>query len=1026
MKANLKVLTIGLFAVIPPFAHAQKIGTLSIFMLKDGKPLIRNEIVVDNKKHLRTDIDGRAKVTLKIGKHQIEAFGKNSKGSNLGYIKKSVLIKEDKDTQVIASFTMDEPEVNVDIPVGEVEKKKKKDSKATGEGTLNGTVLTTDKNSPIEGARVFVKGTSIDARTDANGHFSVKIPSGVPVSISVVSSAYSAQTISDLKVEKGGIISKTIKLTPASLELEEFVVLAPKIEGSVATVIAEVKNNEAVGDVLGSEQFSKSGDSSAAAALKRVSGVTIVGGKYVFVRGLGDRYSTVMFNGMHLPSPEPSKRVVPLDIFPTSVIKSMTIQKAFTGDIPGSFGGGTVLIDSKDIPKKPFAKVSLGLTGNSAVGSNGVYNGDNSKSLPSSVISASNGFEYINDEAFTRAVLYNRSMHRTTTTIPVGGSIGLALGDSYEIGDDMRLGASATMFYKNSADNNDLEYQKHIYNMNTKSIFTDSKTNAEQTKFKTQYGGMFNLGLNYLGDSMVKYTYFMIDDITDTSTFANINYSGEDEDRDKSYFEYVDKKLDTHQLTGQNFVHFKKGKDGYFDDLKIDWGIEHATATRDEPGTVETNYLHQTSGVNWDQKNWYYYFMLDDKVDNYKVDFTLPYKYNGRDNYTKMGVFVYKKSRDFDSRRFKLSDKASSGTGIDLSQDMNYIYSHATDGDLEFESAYRASDSYSASQDVNAFYLQQLVSVTPDFDMVASARYESSKQGLTDAQTGKPYDPLKTNDVLPGLSMTYRFADDKMQLRSSLAKTLTRPDFREFSPNRYKDPITENIVFGNPDLKATAITHADIKYEWYPSSDEMFSFAVFTKSFENPIETVVRKNDAQGNEMEQSYTNAKSASSYGIELDLRKRFGFLGDGWENMLFATNFAWINSKVKIDRNSYPYFTERLTTTDRAMQGQSPYVMNYTLGYDNPETGDSAYLLYNEIGKNIASLGTDNNKDIYQQPFKKLDLSTKWKLSDDDDKLQYFIGFKAENILDSTMKFTQGDLTTQSFKPGRSFSIKLDIKY
>ena len=1015
--------------VVPPFANAQEVGTLSVFMLKEGKPLIHNEIIVDAKKTFHTDKDGASKITLNVGKHQIEIFGKSTSGANLGYLKKPILIKAHKDTQVIASFTMDEPEINIDTPIGEdvSDEKKKRELKAKGTGTLHGNVLTSDKRKPIKGARVFVKGTDIDTRTDENGNFTVKIPANSDVSISIVHSAYSSKTISQLHVEKGGSVSKTIELTPASLELEEYVVLAPKIEGSVTAIIEDQKKNDTVGDVLGSEQFAKSGDASVASALKRVSGITIVGGKYVYVRGLGDRYSTVMFNGLHLPSPEPTKRVVPLDIFPTSIIKKMSIQKSFSGDIPGTFGGGTVLIESKDIPKHPFVKASIGLKGNSATGKDVAYNGSNNTPLPGNIIANTSNFEYINDPASTQQVLSSRSLNKQHTTLPPGTSLGLALGDSYDLTDDFKLGASATMFYKNSADSNDIKFQKHVYDMNSQKIFTDSKTDATQTSFSENFGGMFNLGLNYYDDNIIKYSYFFTQDNKDSSTFSHIDYQGDDEDRDKSYFEYVTKELATHQLTGSNNIHFGKSDDGYFDNLKIDWGMESATAKRDEPGTVETNYLHQTNGVNWDQKNWYYYFMLDDKVTNYRADFTLPYKYNDNDNYTKFGAFIYNKSRSFDSRRFKMSDKDSSSTSLDLTADMDTIYANSTQGDVEFESAYRSTDSYDATQDVTAFYAKQLYSVTKDFDVIASARFENSSQQLTDVQTGKPYTPLDTSDVLSGLGFTYRFHGDDMQIRGALAQTLTRPDFREFSPNRYKDPITENIVFGNPDLKATAITHMDLKYEWYPTTDELLSFAIFKKDFTNPIETVFRKNDAQGNEMEQSYTNAASASSYGIEFDLRKRFGFIGDGWENMLFATNFAWINSKINIDRESYPYFTERLTTTDRAMQGQSPYVMNYTLGYDNAETGDSALLLYNEIGKSISALGTDSNKDIYRQPFKKLDFVTKWDLYQKEGSAwKYSMKFKAENILDSKMKFTQGDLTTSEFKPGRTFSIDFNIQY
>ncbi|MDQ7068227.1 MAG: TonB-dependent receptor plug domain-containing protein [Sulfurimonas sp.] len=186
----------------------------------------------------------------------------------------------------------------------------------------------------------------------------MKLPIGEQM-ITIIHQDFSAQTIKVTVVSKE-LVSKLVELSPAAMELEEFVVLAPHVEGSVAASVAQERNSDSVGNVLGSEQFSKSGDSTVASALKRVSGITIVGGKFVYVRGLGDRYSTVMLNGLHIPSPEPTKRVVPLDLFPTSVVESITIQKSYTADIPASFGGGTVLIKTKEIPKDE-GYIKLGL-----------------------------------------------------------------------------------------------------------------------------------------------------------------------------------------------------------------------------------------------------------------------------------------------------------------------------------------------------------------------------------------------------------------------------------------------------------------------------------------------------------------------------------------------------------------------------------------------------------------------------------------------------------------------------------------
>ena len=320
-----------------------------------------------------------------------------------------------------------------------------------------------------------------------------------------------------------------------------------------------------------------------------------------------------------------------------------------------------------------------------------------------------------------------------------------------------------------------------------------------------------------------------------------------------------------------------------------------------------------------------------------------------------------------------------------------------------------------------------MLSVTHDFDIVASARYEDSSQQLSDASG--VYDPLKTSDIFPSLGMTYRFDHDDMQLRFAYASTISRPDFREFSNSRYKDPITENIVFGNPDLKATYITHYDLKYEWYMSADQVFSFALFAKEFKNPIEKVIKLDDSQDNIFQETYQNAESANSYGAEIDFRKRFGFISSSLDKLLFATNIAIIQSNIQLNKDPSNDFTSRLTTTDRPMQGQSPYVANFTFGYDDADRGDSALLLFNQIGKRIVSLGTDKNEDIYEQPFAKLDFVTQWKLNNyylEDSDFTYMVKFKAENLLDSELKYTQGDLTTAVTKPGREFSLSLKIAY
>ncbi|MBU1989677.1 TonB-dependent receptor [bacterium] len=1006
--------------------YASEPGNISLIVLKDGKPLANQTVEIfelsgASKAKIivaKTDTDGYFFTKVKAGKYQVHLLAKDNKTAQ-AFVRKNVLVEAGKDSQLIVSLKKNNEIAFVDTEAPKdtntsvaVEEKKVQQS------VLLLTLHSSDEKKKIAGAAIYVKGLNTEAKTDKNGFVQLTLPVGEQT-LSIIHQDFSAQTLKVTLVAKEEV-SKYVELTPAAMELEEFVVLAPHIQGSVAAVIAEERNSEAVGNVLGSEQFGKSGDSSVASALKRVSGITIVGGKYVYVRGLGDRYSTVMLNDLHIPSPEPTKRVVPLDIFPTSVVQSITIQKSYTGDLPASFGGGTVLIKSKDIPKDDEGYVSLGLEliANSSTGKDVIINSSNSTPIPSSALLGGNN---VGGFTVTKDVLNSRTLNHEQSTLSPGMKVELSAGKSFALSDDFSIGASGTVFYKNTSDNEKVQYDKYFYDINAEKVVHDNNTQTDSTTIETQMGGMLNVGMNYYDTNKIKYTFFTTQKTSDTTTLASVNYTGDTEDREKTYYEYVEKALSSHQITGENDLRFSDSTEGYFDNLKIDWAFENAQATRDEPGTVEYNYLNQTSGLNWDRKNWYYYFILDDKVNNYRADFSLPFEYNDNENYTKFGVFMYDKSRDFDSRRFKMLSNNFS----DMNEDMDTIYSKYANS-LDFSASYRNTDSYSATQDVSAFYIKQLFSVTHDFDVIASLRQEDSSQQLVDAAAS--YAPLETSDLFPSLGLTYRFDNDAMQVRFAYATTISRPDFREFSNSRYKDPVTENIVFGNPDLKATYINHLDLKYEWYLSSDEVFSFALFSKEFTNPIEKVIKLDDSQDNIFQETYQNADSATSYGIELDYRKRFGFIDESLDKLLFATNIALIESNIKLNTDPNNEYTSRLTTKDRAMQGQSPYVANFTLGYDDADTGNSALFLFNQIGERIVSLGTDKNEDIYEQPFAKLDFVTKWKISEKakDDIFGYSLRFKVENLLDSEIKYTQGSNTTSLKKPGSTYSFKLDIKY
>lgn len=1003
--------------------YASSIGSFSLVVLHDGTPLENQNFIIvnhDNKNILNatTDEDGYFFSKLPAGKYQLQLLARKD-GKAQAFVRKNVIVKADEESQIIVSLKKDnsvafiDSEAPEDTNATQVEKIQKVQER----GVVALTLASSEDKKKVANATLFVKGSDIEASSNAKGYVELKLPVGEQM-ITIIHQDFSAQTIKVTVVAKE-LVNKLVELSPAAMELEEFVVLAPHVEGSVAASVAQERNNDSVGNVLGSEQFSKSGDSTVASALKRVSGITIVGGKFVYVRGLGDRYSTVMLNGLHIPSPEPTKRVVPLDLFPTSVVESITIQKSYTADIPASFGGGTVLIKTKEIPKdEGYVKLGLEYLSNNSTGKEATTSSGNATPLPPSALSGGNN---VGGNTVTRDVINARTLNREAITLNPGMKVELSAGKSFDISENFTLGASATLYYKNTSDNDTVASDKYFYDRNTQNVYHDTSTQTDITTLNTELSAMLNIGLDYYKNNSIKYTFFNTNKITDKTILSSIDYTGLDEDREKTYYEYVSKTVSTNQITGKNDLRFSSSTDGYFDNLVIDWAGESATALREEPGSVEYNYLHQTSGLNWDRKTWYYYFDLEDEVTNYRADFSLPFKFNDNDNYTKAGIFMYTKSRTFDSRRFKIL----SNNFTNMPEDIDTIYATYSNN-LDFSASYRNVDSYQATQDVSAFYIKQLLSVTHDFDIIASLRQESSSQQLTDAAGA--YDPLISDDLFPSLGLTYRFNNDDMQLRFAYAETISRPDFREFSNTIYKDPVTENIVFGNPNLKSTYITHIDLKYEWYLSSDELFSVALFSKEFINPIEKVIKLDDSQDNIFQETYQNADSASSYGIEVDYRKRFQFIHKSLDKLLFSSNVALIESNIVLNSDPNNQFTSRLTNTDRAMQGQSPYVINLGLGYDDADNGNSALFLFNQIGERIVALGTDKNEDTYQEPFAKLDFVLKYQISEkkDNDLFAYALRFRVLNLLDSSQEFTQGDNIISTTNPGRYYSFKLDINY
>lgn len=1056
MKRLLKLL---LIMVLPSLLLAveQKMGSVSVLLFSEGKPLISNEIKLDGQKIFKTDKDGSIQVPLSAGKHKIEIFGKNTEGINLGYFKKQITIKEGKDTQVIATLSKTGPDnIDIDTPVAMKAVKDKDVKKSTGTGRLSGTVLSSERGKPISGARVFVRGTAIDTRTDAKGRFFAKVPSGINLSISVVHSAYSAQTIGNIRVTKDGSTSKTIRLTPASMELEEFVVLSPKVEGSIASTMAEEKQMNAIANIVGSEDFSKKGDSDAAAALKRVTGITLVGGKNVYVRGLGERYSNIEMNSLPIPSPDPTKRTVPLDIFPSSVIGSMKIQKSASADIPSSFGGGYIDIRTKDTSEDSFIKISLGIEGNSHTGDTSYdYYGSNSDEL-----GYDNGYRAIlNDilvagevkvgervKAFTTDYFTEEQLSQMTidyvdrnyqvqkVSLPLGYGGSIEAAHNFKMDNDNEIFVSGNYGY--SQKHNYVEESFFGYDMGSDGqLHTDPDHYGTISNSYSTYsqGGSFNLGYVFSDVLKLKYTKLYTRDTEDNTRIVDGIIGSNYDHLIKYYLNWEERELDVDQINGEFIYEIFNKKS------ELQFGVEKAKAELYQPNNYQYTYIDERGELH-----------VENKISNHIAnnltsndDLTAMYLRNklyvdvfSDEDYVEVGLTSSSKERI--SRQNKFYLRKIGGSGVDDSEmtgDIESIYYEYVRDDIPYDERafivsplFKPADYFDAEVDETNYYTSVFMKPRSNLEATAGLRYvdfsQTVYQYVEDSDNPdmalrrliqRVPEQLELQDVYPSMSVKYKYDDDN-HFDFALSKTYIVPDLREFTEGEYFHPYEVATVIGNPDLVNTDIYNIDLKYSHYFSETENVKVGLFYKYLDKPIEDVMLPSSSLPI---YSYDNADSATLYGIEIDGTKKLGFLHPSLSNYYLSGNFSYTDSEVILR----PEQEDTFSTNNRQLQGLSQTVLNATLGYDASDR--SVTLSFNKMGERIRKVGLvdagDAYPDHYEEPPSLLDLV--WI-----EKLGYGMELKSKlgNLLDDETIWKQGDNITKQFKQGRTFSFSASYKY
>ncbi|NVK54522.1 MAG: TonB-dependent receptor plug domain-containing protein [Alteromonadaceae bacterium] len=808
--------------------------------------------------------------------------------------------------------------------------------------------------------------------------------------------------------------------------IEEVVATGTRLKGTATAVLQERQNQAFVADILGAEQISRTGDSDAASALRRVTGLTLVDGKFIYVRGLGERYSSTQLNGMTVPSPDPTRSVVPLDLFPSSIIESLNVQKSFSPNMPGHFGGGNVNIRTKSIPTDFVFNITGGLGWNTENSSNDgmFYAGggddwsgrdDGTRALPSIIAAGLNangspGFEGDSSRtlAETQAILdsFNWDIGPTEKSADPNMSLGMTLGNNYVFDDDSVLGFLATVAYSNQWLVTEEQLGNDIGGGQENPRFTKYR-DMISTEQNVNWSGMFNVGYELNSNHKVELVNMILHDMRDRL-------------RDGSYFDdsesvpgveefrrmdiiFEEREMVSSQLKGtHNFLDLLGG-------VYFDWYAGTSRASRsapdimeatfqqfyDDAGNIELERLDDTPGTNLNRQ----FQVLEDQSDTYGFNVSTAFFGSGYDIEVKGGFDYYEKTRDANNidlaiRNFAITDEYKVGNRLDqiFTEENIYnddFYTSSTGRNL-YQDNTGEGDKYSAASKLTAGYLMVDAFFNNKWRVSGGARWEEFQQVSIPFVEHSDKFALDTadiveaiyneDDILPSLALTY-IKSEETQFRLNVSQTLIRPDLRDISTTFFIDPLTEFLVRGSPSLVETELTNVDFRWEWYMSQGNNLSVAVFYKDMENPIE-MVQFDGGEG--VPQLLTaNGKTGELYGVEVEFLHDLTFVDDSLSNFFFSGNMTLSDSEVKIgsdDQNSLfsqqarqaygGTVTATITNDVRRLVGHSEWVANVQFGWDSDNGEHSASLVYNAFGERIIAPGVRGFEDGIENPFHSLD--------------------------------------------------------
>lgn len=891
---------------------------------------------------------------------------------------------------------------------------------------LSGRVLN-QKNEPVAGATISVSGSAKNIAADVEGRFSITLEQGKKYIITVSAVGYQAKEVSEVEVKADDDNVITIVMEVAAKEVGEIVIRSTARKENTSGLLNFQRNNVSLSSGLAADFIRRTPDKNTSEVLRRVSGASIQDNKFVVVRGLSDRYNQALINGAQLPSSEPDKKAFSFDVIPSQLIDNIIINKTATPDLTGEFAGGLVQINTKDVPTRDILNVGVSIGFNTQSVFNDFFSNPrqgvnwfgfsgSGRGIPSGFPDR-NGYTAKNEtERIAESQKFSSDAYREirSTALPTQ-AYNITYGTGRKLKNGNSIGLVAGVTYRNS---------QLIYNVDRSvadfSGFVERSFTDRQNRFNTSVGAVFNLAYSAKKTKVSFKNLFnqLYDENYYIRTGKN-RLDGQDLNFRSNFLNQrslLSSQLELEQQLTKSGIKLKlNGNFSY--NFKSQPDLRTASYIRASNSTDPFSLVQDETGR--------FFSNLKDFGYGGGGSLNIPFSLFNQKQTFKAGGNTLIRVRDFSSRNFRYRLDDNSNAAL-LFQPFDQVFNkeNIAPGKFFYSDETQNEDKYFGASIINAAYAMFDNKLNENMRLVWGVRAENFQQFLTTRRSDLVRVVVNTSkwDLLPSLNFSYNL-NSKHVVRLAGYRTLARPEFREIAPFSFFDFEQNYAVSGDTTLRRSDIWNADIRYEWYPKAGEGISFAVFYKNFTDPIELRAL---AAGSVRRYQFQNANEATTYGIEIEARKSLGFLSSKAEAFSIFSNITLLKSNVALQGVGTSGISQSF---DRPLQGQSPYLVNFGLQYNQKKGIINATILYNRIGERLSLVGGKDQLlyDIYERPRDLVDFQIGVKVLKKRGEVRLNVSdifnqpfYLYENVNDKK-SFQKGtDRLWNAFTPGTTFTL------